>query len=90
MSFYYFNSSALVKRYVNETGTAWVISITDSLAEAHDLRGYDATQLAAAMDVNAYGLASGMPKLILVSADSDLNAAAAAEGLNVDDPNARP
>jgi len=26
---YFFDSSALVKRYVNETGTAWVIGITD-------------------------------------------------------------
>ena len=154
MLLYYFDSSALVKRYVNEIGTAWVISITDStankrihiarvtgvevvsaitrrarsgsitvtdantaialfrhdflnnytateitpalinramqLAETHALRGYDAIQLTAAIEVNAYGLSSGMPKLILISADGNLNAAAMAEGLNVDDPNAHP
>ena len=30
MSYYFFDSSALVKRYVPESGTAWVRSITDS------------------------------------------------------------
>lgn len=32
MSVYFFDSSAIVKRYVNETGTAWVKSITNPLA----------------------------------------------------------
>lgn len=27
---YFFDSSAIVKRYVNETGTAWVIDVTRS------------------------------------------------------------
>jgi predicted nucleic acid-binding protein len=31
---YFFDSSAIVKRYVNETGTAWVISVTDPAAGA--------------------------------------------------------
>jgi len=26
---YYFDSSALVKRYISERGTAWVLGITD-------------------------------------------------------------
>ena len=60
------------------------------LAERYALRGYDAVQLAAALDVNAYWLSLDMPGLILVSADSELNAAAMAEGLNADDPNAHP
>jgi predicted nucleic acid-binding protein len=29
MSAYYFDSSAIVKRYVKETGSAWVVAITD-------------------------------------------------------------
>ncbi len=29
MTVYYFDSSAIVKRYISETGTAWVISIVD-------------------------------------------------------------
>lgn len=31
MAVYYFDTSALVKRYANEVGTAWIISITDPL-----------------------------------------------------------
>lgn len=154
MSIYFFDSSALVKRYVREAGTTWVVGVTDlaagnqiyiaritgvevvsaitrrarsgsisatnataavtlfrhdflnnfmatditasliseamRLAETHALRGYDAIQLAAALDVQTYWLALGMTGLTLVSADTALNAAAIAEGLSVDDPNAHP
>ena len=33
MTDYYLDSSATVKRYAQETGTAWVVSITDPTAE---------------------------------------------------------
>ncbi|MGO9469479.1 MAG: hypothetical protein ACLQIB_44780 [Isosphaeraceae bacterium] len=49
------------------------------------MRGYDAVQLAAALQVH-----SQIPSLTLLSADADLNAAAVAEGLSVDDPNNHP
>jgi len=148
---YFLDSSAVVKRYVSETGTAWILSLTDpvvgnhihiaritgvevvsaitrrmhsgslstadaatalsdfrydfsrayrivdisaslivhamQLAEIHALRGYDAVQLAAALEVNSYRLTLGIPIFTLVSADTALNAAATAEGLTVDDPN---
>jgi predicted nucleic acid-binding protein len=151
---YFFDSSAIVKRYVAEIGTGWVGSlvgvaggnliylarltlvetisaitrkgygggistsavakaITDfrhdflneygkievtailieraaSLAEAHALRAYDAVQLAAALQINTDRLAVGLPAVTLISADVALNAAAIAEGLAVDDPNAHP
>ena len=154
MAVYFLDSSAVVKRYVSESGTAWILNLTDpvvsnqlhlvritgvevvsaitrrtrgtslsitdaatalsdfrydfsrayriveitaslighamQLAETHALRGYDAVQLAAALDVQAYWLALNMPVLTLVSADIALNAAAIAEGLAVDDPNAHP
>jgi uncharacterized protein len=154
VALYFFDSSAVVKRYVDEIGTNWIMTVTDpgvnnrihlaritgvevvsaiarrasggsltandaaiairdfrydyasgyriveisptlvldamALAETYALRGYDAVQLAAALYVNAYWHALGMRSLILVSADSSLNAAAAAEGLAVDDPNAHP
>ena len=61
-----------------------------TLAETHAIRGYDAVQLAAALEVHAFCLALGMPAPTLISADVDLNAAATAEGLAVDDPNAHP
>lgn len=163
MGIYFFDSSALVKRYASEAGTAWVISITDpaaansiyvaritgaeviaaitrkvrnsevsasdaataianfrydfdnqynvlevtkqvvrkamDLIEAHPLRGYDGVQLAAATELNAefvaLSIASGMPPpglspMVLVSSDNDLNSAASAEGLTVDDPRNHP
>ena len=55
------------------------------LADAHALRGYDAVQLAVALDVHARDQA-----LVLVSADVELNAAATAEELRVEDPNTHP
>jgi hypothetical protein len=59
-----------------------------SLAEAHALRGYDAVQLAAALEVHRQRLAAGLTTPTLISADDSLNAAALVEGLAVDNPNA--
>lgn len=61
-----------------------------SLVQAHGLRGYDAVQLAAALEVHTDRAPFGLPPLTLCSADSALNAAALAEGLAVDDPNTHP
>jgi uncharacterized protein len=149
VAIYFLDTSALVKRYVSETGTAWVQALTDPtagnvhciaritrpemvaaitrrergghlapanavtaltdfdydfarqylivsmsdalidhaavLARTHGLRGYDAVQLAAALEVWTQ-----IPTTVLISGDSDLNAAALAEGMPVDDPNAHP
>jgi uncharacterized protein len=146
---YFLDTSAVVKRYVQETGTAWMRTLAASatghfiylaritevevtsalarrrgqpglsvaqartalglfrqdfaqdyriaeitvpllqraalLADTHTLRGYDAVQLAAALEVRWQ-----IPLLILISADADLNAAAIAEGLPVEDPNTHP
>jgi uncharacterized protein len=151
MAVYFLDSSALVKRYITETGSAWVlalfdpaldneifiasitsveiiaaitrrsrgnsISITDaaaignqfkidlgkdyqiveiteviinsgmSLAESYGLRGYDAIQLAAGRVVNSLCIGNGLPPIIFVSADNELNAAIIAEGLTVENPN---
>ena len=153
MAVYFFDSSGIVKRYVRETGTSWVIEVAHptagnriylarisgvevisalarqkqggglsaeaaeqasaqfrhdfahqyriveitsalieramTLAESHALRGYDAVQLAAALEVQAYGRIVGMQALCVVSADIALNEAAEAEGLAVEDPNIR-
>lgn len=151
MAAYFLDSSALVKRYATETGTAWVtgliapsagnliyiaritgvetvaaiarkrkgkllssadatmalttlrkelagllviVEVTTALltaamdvADKHELRGYDAVQLGAALEANGERLAQSLPPLVLVTADTDLFAAAAAEGLATDDPN---
>jgi predicted nucleic acid-binding protein len=60
-----------------------------ALAEAHGLRGYDAVQLAAALQAQRRCFAQGQ-SLMLVSADAELNTAAVAEGLRVEDPNMHP
>jgi uncharacterized protein len=151
---YFFDSSAIVKRYVRETGTGWVrrltrrgqpdpiylvrvtaVEVTSAvarrraagnptparaqsifalfrshlatrylimeitpalvnaamrLADIHELRAYDAVQLAAAFELNGRWLAAGMGRITLVSADRDLNTAATAEGLTVENPNNHP
>jgi uncharacterized protein len=151
---YFFDSSAIVKRYVQETGTAWVrrltrkgkpdpiylaritaVEVTSAvarrrvggslttprvrsirtrfrghladryrilevtptlltaamqLANTHALRAYDAVQLAAALELDARWKAAGLGGITLVSADQDLNTAAIAEGLAVEDPNTHP
>jgi len=61
-----------------------------ALAEAHGLRGYDAVQLAAALELNMLYKAGGLPPILFISADTQLNAAAITEGLLVDDPNTHP
>lgn len=150
MPAYFFDSSALVKFYVAESGTPWVRSFTDSednliyiaslcrvetisaltrrlrrseitqadfdeacedlqqdfatqyrivalteeiiedaarLARKHGLRAYDAVQLAAALDTSRIVSQIESTEVIMVSSDLELNAAAAAEGFAVDDPN---
>lgn len=151
MATYFFDSSALVKRYAREVGTAWMLGLfrratrhrlyvaritgvevtaaltrkargkhitmdeatrartriqrelerrfhiveitpalldeATTLATTHGLRGYDAVQLAAALAANHRRIARRLAPLVLVTADLDLIAAGAAEGLMVDDPN---
>ena len=60
------------------------------LAETYGLRGYDAVQLSAALEANGERVARGLLPLILVSADAELNSAAQAEGLAVENPNNYP
>jgi predicted nucleic acid-binding protein len=151
---YFLDTSSLVKRNVQEAGTAWVRSLTragtpqdfyiariavvefvaaitrrergghltaaqgaaiighfrrrvseryivvelspalfddaSQLARSHGLRGYDAVQLAAATTLNRRRLARSLSTVTLVSADAELNRAATAEGLLVEDPNQHP
>jgi predicted nucleic acid-binding protein len=55
-------------------------------ARKHRLRAYDAVQLAVALEVQRLQRDAGLGPVTLVSADRDLNTAAAAEGLAVEDP----
>ena len=60
------------------------------LAEARALRGYDAVQLATALELHRLRQEMSLPPLAFVSADGDLNEAAEAEGLLTDNPTAHP
>jgi predicted nucleic acid-binding protein len=151
---FFFDSSALVKRYIVEIGTNWVnqvlnpatrhrihvaritevevaaalirrvhtksisqadaakakkqfdqemqtcyriVEITPAvfrsaaqLAVTHEIRAYDAVQLAAAVVVHSRRTARKLPPLTLAASDQELLAAAKAEGLLVEDPQTHP
>lgn len=154
MNAYFFDSSALVKRYIIETGSKWVIGLLKpsannvifiaqitgvevtsaiarkrkglhiapdkagksiwrfqrdfqnrfyqkslapnivnsamQLADKYALRGYDAVQLASALEANNLRQISGLSAITFISADNALNAAAMTEGLAVENPNNHP
>ena len=87
-----------INRFLRQfTNVFQKITISDQIvdeamnyANKHELRGYDAVQLAVAMEVEKkIKIIGGLP-LIFVSADNDLNNAALAEGLAVENPNNYP
>ena len=59
-------------------------------ARKHRLRAYDAVQLAVVLEVWRLQQDAGLGPVTLVSADRDLNKAATAEGLTVEDPAMHP
>ena len=77
-------------RYTILEITPAVLTDAERLAETHGLRAYDAVQLAAAADLHRDRTAHGLNRLTLISADQELNAAAMAEGIDVDDPTTHP
>jgi len=60
------------------------------LSEIRGLRGYDAIQLATALELINRFAANKLPSIIFISADNHLNQAAQTEGLTVDNPNNHP
>lgn len=80
----------LSSKYFAVEVTPALVSSAMWLAERYALRGYDAVQLAAALNVNNHWIAESTMAITLISADIALNEAALAEGLAVDDPNAHP
>ncbi len=91
-------AASILRRFRRHlTGRYTVVEITPTLladaaklANTHALRAYDAVQLSAALALSAQGIAIGLGGFVFVSADQDLNDAATAEGLTVEDPNAHP
>ena len=80
----------LTNNYFTVEITPVLLSSAMSLATKHALRGYDAVQLASALEANDERIANGLSPLTLVSSDTDLNTAAQSEGLNVENPNNYP
>jgi hypothetical protein len=80
----------LTQRYGVLELTPTLLTNAMQLARTHRLRAYDAVQLAAALEVDRLRRAAGLGSVTLVSADHQLNTAAAAEGLSVEDPNTHP
>jgi uncharacterized protein len=80
----------LTNSYFSVEITPHLLSRAMQLAATYALRGYDAVQLAAALEANDERLLHGLPPLTLVSADAELNDAGQAESLNVEDPNNHP
>lgn len=66
--------------------TSSLLTHAMALAEAHALRGYDCVQLAAVLELNERLNTLQQSGLTFLSSDKDLNAAAADEGLEVEDP----
>jgi uncharacterized protein len=66
-----------------------------NLTENHQIRAYDAVQLAVALELDSQLKAQnmglvGVPALTIISADDELNIAATNEGLIVENPRSYP
>ena len=80
----------LIQRYRVVELTTALFNDAMLAARTHRLRAYDAVQLAVALEVQQLHQQAGLGPVTLVSADRDLNTAAVAEGLAVDDPTLHP
>jgi len=77
-------------RYQKVTISDTLVTAAMNYADKHELRGCDAVQLAAAIEIETELKEVGAASLIFVSADEDLNKAVQAEGLLVENPDNHP
>ena len=80
----------LTQRYRVIELTPMIFNDAMRLARKHRLRAYDAVQLAVALEVQRLQEDAGLGPVTLVSADKELNAAAPAEKLAVENPENHP
>lgn len=78
------------KRFFAADLTDKIVEEAIRLTDIYALRGYDAVQLATVLEINRKRLSDGLSALIFVSADAELNLAALATGLAVENPNNYP
>lgn len=74
-------------RYFGVDVTISLVENAMGLAKKHGLRGYDSVQLAACITLAETRSLLNLSPIVFVTADNDLNKAAIAEGLAVEDPN---
>jgi len=79
----------LAGRYTVLEMTPTLLAEAMQLANSHELRAFDAVQLAAAIELKRQWLDAGIA-VLFVLADQELNNAATAEGLTVEDPRLDP
>jgi hypothetical protein len=79
-----------IQAFLIESITPTVFVRARDLIERHPLRAYDAVQLALALKLSSSVMNLSGVSFTFVSADDDLNKAASAEGLIVDNPNLHP
>lgn len=77
----------LLNTYYRIEITSPVLDSAMDLAKRYGLRGYDAVQLATALDANTGFQENDISGIVFVSSDDELNAAAVAEGLVIENPN---
>ena len=77
MAVYFIDSSALVKRYISETGSTWILNLFNPSSNHEVL----------VASITGVCIANNLPPIIFVSADNELNAAATSEGLTIENPN---
>lgn len=75
-----------IKRTIIVDASPLLLEHAERLAETHGLRGYDAVQLATAIEANAERTSMKLSPLVFLTADKDLLIAAPAESLAVDNP----
>jgi len=73
--------------FFNVEITEHLIQKAVKLTKTYGLRGYDAVQLAAALQTQEMRKELSLSALLFLSADNELNAAAVNEGLRVENPN---
>jgi predicted nucleic acid-binding protein len=78
------------KKFLIIPATSALIQEAEHLAETHALRAYDAVQLATLLELRQKLQTHQLALLKLISADDELNAAASAEGISVENPNTYP
>jgi predicted nucleic acid-binding protein len=82
--------SRFLRQYIVIAVDRSIITRAADLCRTHPLRAYDAIQLACALTRRDDDVADGLPAPTFVCADTALLAAAAAEGLAIENPNSHP